>query len=60
VYSVARDCDNGKVDPKVPPHICILLIVNIVLSSYYFLSGQNKKVIIFSFHENVNIIIELF
>lgn len=26
VYSVARDCDNGKVDPKVPPLNTITII----------------------------------
>jgi hypothetical protein len=47
VYSVARDCDNGKVDPKVPPHICILLLLC-------------YQVIIISFHETIKIIIALF
>ncbi|XP_019413615.1 PREDICTED: isovaleryl-CoA dehydrogenase, mitochondrial isoform X2 [Lupinus angustifolius] len=29
VYSVARDCDNGKVDPKVPPLIFIFWLFSI-------------------------------
>ncbi|XP_022634202.1 isovaleryl-CoA dehydrogenase, mitochondrial isoform X1 [Vigna radiata var. radiata] len=36
VYSVARECDNGKVDPKVHPHVKLVLLSFIIVCACVF------------------------